>query len=228
MPRGFVEAPKLPCATHFFVLAMSLAAPWFGVLYVTAFAATLVVLTNARRLPSGVALVLAGYAVAAAALCGGLAVRGLRFDVSGEPFALPRIPVTAAMPAKFGPPDGRDAELSVDLFASADDPHGAAPALVLRETQSAEIDGWAFDAHDRAPCTGVAVFVDGKPFAAAYGTERTDVAAAMGSDHRFTGFRAVLPARSAGRGSHRVTLRCLAAAGRSYEGGAAFTLKVGP
>jgi hypothetical protein len=208
---------------------MTFASPWFGPLYLTAFAAGLIVITLSRRLAPNVAVALAAYATAVAALCAGLAVRGTQYDVSGEPFALAPAPIIVSVPAKLGAADGRDGELSVDVFANVVDPRGGVSSpLLLSERDSVVIAGWAFAPAEHARCAGVAALVDGRPFTGPYGLERPDVAAVFGVNHRFTGFRVVVPARAAGRGSHRVSVRCLGGAGHTYEGASTYAIKVRP
>lgn len=207
---------------------MTMALPWFGPAYVTGFAAALIVLLFPRRLTQNAVTALAGYSMVVAALCAGVAVRGTLYDVSGEPFALPQVPVAVSMPTKLGPPQGRDSEISVDLLASASDARGVSSPLVLRKDDRAVISGWAYALPENSACAGVAAFVDGKPFTGTYGAQRADVAAALGGNHRFTGYNIVVPAQSLGRGSHRLSILCVSAAGRSYESMTTYTVTVRP
>jgi hypothetical protein len=204
---------------------MTFVSPWFGLLYGTACCAAVVSLMAASRLGRGTA-VLAGYALVAASLIGGLAIRGLHDDVSGEPLTF----VPALATAVFGPTlpaaDGVDHEISVDTFAPASAPHGAAKQLVLHRSDIAIIEGWAFDPADHARCSGVAAVVARRAFAGSYGNDRPDVANVYGSDHRFTGYRIVIPAASLNRGRSLVEVRCLGQAQRTFVSPATLSLEV--
>jgi hypothetical protein len=208
---------------------MTFASPWFGPIYLTAFAAALGAVTFARRLTPSVTVALAGYAAVVAALCGGLALRGTRYDVSGEPqLALRPIAVAVAVPSTLGTPSGTDFDLSVDALATADGHGTASSSLEVKRGGTAVIDGWAYDGPERARCSAVAAVVDRRPFVGTYGAERPDVAAARGQDYRFTGYHIVVPTATIGRGWHRLSVRCLDAAGRSYEAARTYTLEVLP
>lgn len=196
-------------------------------MYLSAFAAALVVVTLARRIAPPALAALAIYVVIVAGFVLGTAVHGTRGDVSGEPFALQPAPSVAKIPDRLGAPAGVDNQLSVDVFANAVRAQGAHP-VSLRRSEALEIDGWAFDAPDRSRCAAVVAVIDGRVFSGTYGLDRSDVAAVMGDDHRFTGFRIVVGGSSAGQGRHAVDVRCVTFSGRSYVAPATFSLEVTP
>jgi hypothetical protein len=205
---------------------MTIASPWFGPLYVTAFVAALVAILRGSRLAPRVLVGLSAYAIVVAAYCAGLAVRGTVHDVSGEALVLPPAPVVGSIPRVLRRPDGVAPEISVDVVGGRAAAQAASSPVPLDVTESTQISGWAFDAVHHARCAAIAAVVDGKTFAGTYGADRPDVGAVIGADHRFTGFNIVLSAAAMGRGTHRAELRCFDAAGHSYAYPTTYVLEV--
>jgi hypothetical protein len=185
-------------------------------------------ITFGARLAPRLVVAFATYALAVAGLCAGLALRATHDDVSGEPFTLPPAPVVANVPSRLGRADGADHEISVDVFANVRNGHGVAPSLALRPDDGVEIDGWAFDPADHARCAALVAVVEGRTFSGTYGLDRPDVGAALGPDHRYTGYHILLPSSSVGRGRHTLELRCIGTSGRSYADPTTFLLEVQP
>jgi hypothetical protein len=80
------------------------------------------------------------------------------------------------------------------------------------------IAGWAVDSAARTEAGGVFINVDGKTdIPASYGTERPDVAVVNKNPrYKQSGFAAVVPVASMGKGQHSLTLRILTADRKSY------------
>jgi hypothetical protein len=196
---------------------MTYASPWFGTLYAVAFVTGIALLVAGERLDRRVVVTLGTLVAAFAGLTGGMAVKGMTTDVSGEPFALQTaLPAAMAIPPRLGPANGRASQLSVDVFADGRHAAGAPQSLTIPLADDVVAAGWAFDANDRARCAAVALVVDGRTFPAAYGGTRTDVASIFGPDHLATGYRVVVGGTALGLGRHRADLRCLNAAGASF------------
>jgi hypothetical protein len=196
---------------------MTYASPWFGTLYAVAFVTGIAVLVAGERLDRRVVATLGTLVAAFAGLTGGMAVKGMTMNVSGEAFALPtEPPASMAIPPHLGRANGRAGQLSVDIFADGRGGVGATQSLTIPLADGVVAAGWAFDANDHARCAAVALVVDGRTFPAAYGGPRADVAAVFGSDHLSTGYRVVVQGAVLGPGRHRADIRCLNAAGASF------------
>lgn len=105
----------------------------------------------------------------------------------------------------------------VDHIGIVVDPLNHPPAATPAD-QPILIDGFAFDDVAKAPARAVDVVVAGQAFAAAYGRVRPDVAAFHKTPAlSAVGFRLVLPAGALALGSHSLTVRVIAADGKTYR-----------
>ena len=107
-------------------------------------------------------------------------------------------------------------EDQVDQIGSSRAPFGATPASIPL-TEDSKVSGWAVDAPNRAPASGVDVVIDQMVFPSIYGTHRNDVAQYFGRpNYRDTGFTTTIPANALSRGEHWLSLRVVTADGRCY------------
>ena len=80
--------------------------------------------------------------------------------------------------------------------------------------------GWALDVSKKGPAGGVDVVIDGTPYSAQYGIERSDVATHFNRpDYARCGFQLVLSPKQIGTGQHAVAIRVISSDQKSYNEG---------
>jgi hypothetical protein len=186
------------------MLAFALDDPAFGILYVAVIAALTAALVFSSGIPRKWMQAVQLFAVLALGVYAGIAISGVRTDVSGTtPVNVARVStVTPAgdserePPPKPGPPDG---QVSIDIFQF--DPAQA----------SLHVEGWAFDVKAGAPCGAVDVAIDGKAIdRIRYGLPRPDVGAFYkDTQHVPTGFAGSVFTKGLRPGKHQVRVRCI-------------------
>jgi len=140
-----------------------------------------------------------------------------------DPFAAPAAKAEAVAPtqglSKGLPRQPQLAGFSLDRIGAASDPLNRQPA----ETPAARpivLEGFGFDPVAKAPGKGVDVVVDGKPYGAAYGRARQDVASYFKAPGLVNvGFTTTLPAAALSPGAHTAAVRVVAADGKGYYEG---------
>ena len=82
------------------------------------------------------------------------------------------------------------------------------------------ITGWAVDEPKKAPAGGVDLVIDGVPYSAHYGTERTDVATHFKRPaYANSGFELRMAAGQINKGPHAVSMRVISSNRKSYYEG---------
>jgi len=82
------------------------------------------------------------------------------------------------------------------------------------------ITGWAIDEVAKAPAGGVDEVIDGVPYSAHYGSERTDVAAHFNQPgYRNSGFELMVAPGQLNKGPHSVSIRVISSDKKSYYQG---------
>jgi hypothetical protein len=211
---------------------MTTASPVFGILYLASLCGALVAIVRGRSLVAGVRIALAAFAAIVAAYCVGMSARGISYDISGRqanaPAPAPQSAAQAARPALHAArPDGNDGEISIDGVDALTGPQARRVQINLASNGKITIVGWAFDAPEGSRCQAIAAVVGNQTFSGTYGSERPDVAAALGDGHRFTGYAIVVPGEALTAGAHRLEVRCFGANGRSYAGPTTLRVRVG-
>ena len=135
----------------------------------------------------------------------------------------PVAPAQAAAPAAPPPPAdvaglARREEMAthtLDKINEAADPYNR-PATISSAGPTT-FTGFIFDPIAKLPGKAASILVDGKPYAAAYGHARADVAAYFKNPSvTNVGFLATLPAGTLQPGRHEVVIRVIAADGAAY------------
>jgi hypothetical protein len=160
-----------------------------------------------------------------AALLGSLALTACD---EAKPRHLPPDPFAAPAKAEAAPTQGlskglpRRPELagfSLDRIGAAADPLNRQPA-VTAAGRPIVLDGFGFDPVAKAPGKGVDVVVDGRPYGAAYGRARPDVASYFKTPGLANvGFTTTLPPATLPPGGHIAAVRVVAADGKAYYEG---------
>jgi hypothetical protein len=94
----------------------------------------------------------------------------------------------------------------------------AAREIVVPVGRLISISGWAIDRQASAPADGVEIVIDQVPQPAAYGYERTDVAAFYQRPAYLNcGFKAQIPPTALSIGQHTLSIRVISANGKHYS-----------
>lgn len=114
----------------------------------------------------------------------------------------------------------------VDSIGPALDPVKNQPVKVSGTIPLA-VTGFAVDDGSKTVARGVEVVIDGKPYAATYGSARPDVATFFKNPALTqSGFKYQIPAGTLPAGQHNLRLRILASDGKSYYDGQAVSFTV--
>jgi hypothetical protein len=82
------------------------------------------------------------------------------------------------------------------------------------------VSGWALDVSKNGPAGAVDVVIDGTPYSAHYGLDRTDVAGHFNRpDYTKSGFQLVLARGQLSKGPHTVSVRVISSDKKSYNEG---------
>lgn len=82
------------------------------------------------------------------------------------------------------------------------------------------VSGWALDVSKKGPAGAVDVVIDGNPYSAQYGIDRSDVAEHFNRpDYAKCGFQLVLAPRQMSTGQHAVAIRVISSDQKSYNEG---------
>jgi len=96
----------------------------------------------------------------------------------------------------------------------------AQKTITLPGDSEISVSGWALDASKKGPAGAVDVVLDGNPFSANYGLDRTDVAAHFNRpDYTKSGFQLLLARGQFTKGSHGVSIRVISSDKKSYSEG---------
>jgi len=96
----------------------------------------------------------------------------------------------------------------------------AQKTITLPGDSEISVSGWALDASKKGPAGAVDVVLDGNPYSANYGTDRTDVAAHFNRpDYTKSGFQLLLARGQFTKGAHAVSIRVIASDKKSYSEG---------
>jgi len=150
--------------------------------------------------------------------------KGKPRHVPPDPMAATPPPPGPAAPPTQGASAGLAARpeapaFTIDRIGDALDPLNRRPAITAAGRPTM-ISGFGLDAVAKAPGKGLDVVVDGKPYSAAYGAERPDVATyfkvpALAK----VGFTTTLPADALAVGQHTAFVRVVTADGKGYFDG---------
>jgi hypothetical protein len=114
----------------------------------------------------------------------------------------------------------------IDRIGGTDNPFSRGSVVIARSDQLTLL-GWAIDPDSTALAAGVDVAIDGVPYAARYGLDRPDVAAAFKAPAcRQSGVEFSMPAALLSKAEHRLTLRVVPQGKKLYYESAAMVLRV--
>ena len=89
--------------------------------------------------------------------------------------------------------------------------------VIPKETSFIQLTGWAVDADNGSPASGVYIGVDSELFPAFYGMERKDVADTFGvPSYRYSGFERAIPVSEVGVGTHKLFVVVLTSDRKKY------------
>jgi hypothetical protein len=118
-----------------------------------------------------------------------------------------------------------DARYALELLGSVDGPLTKQPVQV--SGGSILFSGWAVEEPKGTVAAGVDVVVDGYPYTATYGAERSDVAAYLKSPaYKNSGFQISIPSADIGGGRHTAAIRVLSNSGKTYWEGTPIAIDV--
>lgn len=93
-------------------------------------------------------------------------------------------------------------------------------SLQLQSDDEVMITGWAADPSKKAPAGGVDIVIDGVPYNAGYGTDRSDVASHYNTPELAKcGFQLRLARKQLTKGPHAVAVRVITRDQKSYNEG---------
>jgi hypothetical protein len=118
--------------------------------------------------------------------------------------------LTAAQTAAAKRPGGRSG-VSIDVFDVRPDGSPNPGGITVGTEDTVHVLGWAYAESAHAPCSAVALVVDGnRVVASSYGYARSDVAAFYKDPgHANVGYTGQIPAASLGSGTHAVEVVCI-------------------
>lgn len=115
-----------------------------------------------------------------------------------------------------------DTDAAMAIIDTVGKQPGESPTLVTRGDQPTQVTGWALDRVTAAPAAMVYILIDDRyTYRASYGSERPDVATALGLPAASrVGFTATLPPGMFTPGKHTLNVRIITADGRARADGA--------